>query len=167
MTLGINTQQVGRVRFKSCDHSRTSYKRKTDSHIFRSKLGPGKKKKSRILKFCLSCSNPVYLQISDGFVFVDVSPLSLLKYTFFLSIPIHPPFFISVPQTQHHLRSMWKKIFEMDSQVFICLHKYAFMYCFLVGNSTPAVLKEYHQAGIIFLFLQEQPQKEENESLCV
>lgn len=60
---------------------------------------------------------------------------------------------------------MPKKNFEVDSQVFIYLHKYAFMYCFLVGNSTPAVHKEYHPAGIIFLFLQERQQKEENESL--
>lgn len=29
----------------------------------------------------MSRSDPVYLQISDAFVFVDVSPLSLLKYT--------------------------------------------------------------------------------------
>lgn len=117
----------------------------------------------------MSRSDPVYLQISDAFVFVDVSPLSLLKYTLslFLSIPFHPPFFISVPQTRHYLRSTAKKNFEVDSQVFIYLHKYAFMYCFPVGNSTPAVQKEYHQAGIIFLFLQEQPQKEENESLRV
>lgn len=62
---------------------------------------------------------------------------------------------------------MPKKNFEVDSQVFIYLHKYAFMYCFPVGNSTPAVHKEYHQDGIIFLSLQERPQKEENESLRV
>lgn len=48
MTLGINTQQVGPVRPESRDHRRTSYKRKTDTHIFRSKLSPGKKKKKEI-----------------------------------------------------------------------------------------------------------------------
>lgn len=69
----------------------------------------------------------------------------------------------------YYLRSMgmWKNNFEVDSQVFINLHKYAFMYCFFVGNSPPAVHKQYHQTDIIFLFLQERPQKEENESLCV
>lgn len=37
-----------------------------------------------LLKFCSSWNDLVYLQISDAFVFVDVSPLSLLKYTLFL-----------------------------------------------------------------------------------
>lgn len=105
-----------------------------------------------LLKFCSSWNDPVYLQISDAFVFVDVSPLSLLKYTLFLSIPFHPLFFISALQTRHYLRSMemWKE-FWGGFAGFINLHKYAFMYCFLTGYSTPAVYKQHCQADI-FLF---------------
>lgn len=103
------------------------------------------------MKFCSSWNDPVYLQISDGFVFVDVSPLSLLKYTLFLSIPFHPPFFNSALQTRHYLRSMemWKE-FWGGFTGFIKLHKYAFMYCFLASYSTPAVYKQYRQADIFF-----------------
>lgn len=108
-------------------------------------------KKSRVLKFCSSWNDPVYLQISDGFVFVDVSPLSLLKYTLFLSIPFHPLFFILALQTQHYLHSMemWKEFWGRFTG-FKNLHKYAFMYCFLAGYSTPAVYKQYRQADTFF-----------------